>query len=330
MEKTKNRINEIEESMKDIGFWKKGQESSQEAEELSLLKEKISKAEVIEKKIIDLVELVDISDDVKIKEEIVRSACKLKEEVSVLFLERNSSKEEEYSNANAILEISAGAGGVDAQDWTEMLLRMYLKHAEKQGYKAQIVNFSKGGEAGIKSASLELKGLGAYGKLRAEAGVHRLVRLSPFNANHLRQTSFALVEVVPEVKEKELTIKEEDLKIDTFRSGGAGGQHVNTTDSAVRITHLPTGISVVCQNERSQLQNKGKAKKILEGKLYLWEKKEASEKEREIKGEFKKAEWGNQIRSYVIHPYKMVKDHLSNKKSSQVEKFLEGDIDLLK
>lgn len=316
--------------MKEPSFWQKGQEASLLAEELSVLKEKLTVTGAIKQKILDLRELVDISWDDKMQKEIMAEVARLKEEIADLFLNYSQSEKDEYGEANAVIEVSAGAGGVDAQDWTEMLLKMYLKYAEKEGFKAEIVNLSRGGEAGVKSASLEIRGKGVYGRLKTEAGIHRLVRLSPFNANHLRQTSFARVEVVPEVKAKELIIKDEDLKIDTFRSSGAGGQHVNTTDSAVRLTHLPTGIVVVCQNERSQLQNKAKALKIMEGKLYLWEKEMAQKKENKIKGEFQSAEWGHQIRSYVLHPYKMVKDHLSNKKSTQVEDFLNGNLDLLK
>ncbi len=232
-----------------------------------------------------------------------------------------------YDDTDAIVSIHAGAGGTDAQDWAAMLLRMYLRWAEQNGMKTQIDEESTGEEAGIKSVTLEITGQFAYGKLKGEHGVHRLVRLSPFNSDNLRQTSFAKVEVVPKVDKPEaIAIDDKDLKIDVYRSGGHGGQSVNTTDSAVRITHLPTGIVVAIQNERSQLQNKETAMSILRGKLAQLQQEQHAEKVSELKGPNEQAAWGNQIRSYVLHPYKQIKDLRTNHVSTDPEAVLDGNL----
>lgn len=235
-----------------------------------------------------------------------------------------------YDGHDVILSIYAGAGGTDAQDWTQMLLRMYSRYFEKSGWSTVVVDESAGDEAGLKSVTLEVAGAFAYGKLRGEQGVHRLVRLSPFNSDNLRQTSFAKVEVMPKIdKPEDLEIDDKELKIDVYRSGGKGGQSVNTTDSAVRVTHLPTGLTVAIQNERSQLQNKETAMTILRSRLAQLQLEQHAEKLSELKGPNQSAEWGNQIRSYVLHPYKQVKDLRTRYETSQPDAVLDGDLDPL-
>ena len=231
-------------------------------------------------------------------------------------------------NNNAYFEIHSGAGGTEACDWALMLYRMYLRWMERHNYKTQILDYQPGGEAGIKSATIRVEGEKAYGLLKAERGVHRLVRISPFDANKRRHTSFASVSVTPEIDtDIDIVIDEKDLKIDTFRASGAGGQHVNKTDSAVRITHIPTGIVVQCQNERSQHQNKETAMKMLKSRLYQMEEEKREEELRKASGEKRKIEWGSQIRSYVFHPYVMVKDHRTGYETGKGEAVMDGEID---
>ena len=234
-----------------------------------------------------------------------------------------------YDKNNCILEIHPGAGGTESCDWASMLYRMYTRYCEKKNYKVEILDYQDGDEAGIKSVSLLIKGLNAYGYLKNEKGIHRLVRLSPFDSNNRRHTSFASVEVTPEIeKNDEIEIDEKDLKIDVYRSSGAGGQGVNTTDSAVRITHLPTKIVVTCQNERSQIQNKEHALNVLKNKLLILKMEQEEDELNKIKGESKEINFGSQIRSYVLHPYSMVKDHRTNVETSNTDKVLDGELDL--
>lgn len=248
--------------------------------------------------------------------------------LSLSSLELETILNEEYDDSDAYLSVHAGAGGVDASDWAEMLLRMYLRWAQYRSFSANLIEVSAGEEAGLKSATINIKGAYAYGYAKSENGVHRLVRLSPFDSAHRRHTSFAMVEVLPEIKDDiKVEINPNDLKIDTYRASGAGGQHVNKTDSAVRITHIPTGIVVQCQNERSQHQNKFNAMKILKSKLYKLELENQKEKITRLKGQQKKIEWGSQIRSYVLHPYTLVKDHRTNYEEGNIQAVLDGKID---
>lgn len=306
----KARIKEIETLMNDPAFWVSGEDSQKIAVELKGLKEEIKKFD-------DVFEISEIANESELES--------LKDEVDSL--EVFALLSGKYDNRSAILNFYAGAGGVDAQDWTEMLLRMYIRWSEQNGASAVLLDESRGGEAGIKSAVLEISGQYIYGKLKGESGVHRLVRQSPFNAKSLRQTSFSLVEVMPEIEtDTEIEINPKDLRVDTFHSGGAGGQSVNTTNSAIRVTHIPTGIVATCQNERSQLQNKEMAMKIMRSRLVKLMLEQQKEKVDEIKGDYSSPEWGNQIRSYVLHPYKLVKDHRTNFESKDPDKVLTGDL----
>jgi len=233
-----------------------------------------------------------------------------------------------YDQGNAILAIHAGAGGTESQDWASMLMRMYLRWAERKNFKAEIVDFNEGGEAGIKSATISILGLRAYGYLRSERGVHRLVRLSPYDAAHRRHTSFALVEVLPELEDtSEIVISPDDIQVEVYKSSGAGGQNVQKNMTAVRIVHIPTGLVVTCQNERSQTQNRENALKVLRARLFEMKQQQHAEEISDLKGEHKKVEWGSQIRSYVLHPYQMVKDHRTDYETSQTQAVLDGDLD---
>ncbi len=311
---------------KEPGFWNNPKKAAEINEEMAGLKEQVDFWEGLDKELEELDKLNELSkEDEEFKSEIKNKLVELqnkigKEEIKVFL----SGK---YDKKNVILSVYSGAGGVDAQDWAEMLLRMYLRYAERKGLKATVVHIAGGQEAGIKNVTLEIGGSYAYGYLKGEAGVHRLVRLSPFNADSLRHTSFALVEVLPESDEiSEIKVQSEDLKIDTYRASGPGGQYVNKTESAVRITHIPTGITAACQSERLQGANKKKAMKLLQIKLFQRQLKEQKKEEKKLlKG--KAAEWGNQIRSYVLHPYKMVKDLRTGVESSNPEEVLDGNLD---
>ncbi len=271
-------------------------------------------------------ELAKEERDEDILKELLRRASRIEKEIQTAEFKRMLGGENDINNA--IVSIHAGAGGTEAQDWAEMLLRMYLRWTERKGFRTEIVDDLAGEEAGIKSATFTVTGEYAYGYLKAESGIHRLVRISPFDANKRRHTSFASIFVFPEIGEDiDVEIKEEDLRVDTYRSSGAGGQHVNKTESAVRITHLPTGIVVQCQNERSQHKNRAMAMKVLRARLYEIKRKEQEEKLEKIHSEKKDIAWGSQIRSYILQPYRLVKDHRTNLEVGNVEAVLDGDLD---
>lgn len=271
-----------------------------------------------------LIELIQEGENVE--EELRQSLTLLKKRISEVELQTLFYEEEDP--LNAIFTIHPGAGGTESQDWAQMLLRMYLRYAERKSFKAEILDILPGEEAGLKSVTVRMEGNYAYGNLANESGVHRLVRISPFDANKRRHTSFAAVFVYPEIEEDiEIEIDPEDLRIDTFRASGHGGQHVNVTDSAIRITHLPTGIVVQCQNERSQHKNKATAMKVLKARLYEIEKRKKMEKLEKLEDEKSDIAWGNQIRSYVLHPYRMIKDLRTQAETGNVERVLDGDID---
>lgn len=274
----------------------------------------------------DMIELADEYDDYSEAKDIIRTFRRLHEEMEALELSRQLTGK--YDEKNAILSIHAGTGGVDAMDWAEMLMRMYLRYCDQHGFKTDVVDLQNDTLAGIKSCTIVISGINAYGYLRSEAGVHRLVRISPFNSAGKRQTSFAAVEVLPDMGDSiEVNIAPNDLKIDTYRSSGAGGQHVNTTDSAIRITHLPTNIVVTCQNERSQLYNKEMAMKILASKLQQLAEQQHKESLDELKGDMSQVTWGAQIRSYVFQPYTMVKDHRTGTEVGNVSAVMDGALD---
>lgn len=319
-----DRIKELETQSAESGFWDNPQRASGALRELESLRQEVKAFRALAQDVDDVVGLFEL-DPSGVDPELARLVDDIEkrtQEQEVVALFRDP-----YDALGAILSFRSGAGGVDAQDWTEMLMRMIMRWCERVGMRAKVFEKSSGTEAGIKSALVEIEGKYAYGKLRGESGVHRLVRLSPFNSDNLRQTSFAQIEVLPKiVNDSTVEIDLGDLRIDTYRASGAGGQHVNKTDSAVRITHEPTGVAVSCQSERSQLQNKERAMALLRSRLMARKIEEQEQERRKLRGEPVRNEWGSQIRSYVLHPYKMVKDHRVGYETSHVDSVLDGDI----
>ena len=306
-------------------LWQDPEAAQKLMKDISGIKDEVAEWQNLRLSIADTLELAQLEDP-DLVPEIETETAKLENEVNKRAFEAKLSGQ--YDPGDALLAIHAGAGGTDSQDWAEMLERMYLRWAERKGYQTDILDMTEGEEAGIKSATIAINGRYAYGYLRSEKGVHRLVRLSPFDAAHRRHTSFAMIEVLPQVEENsQVEINSDDLRIDVFRSSGAGGQNVQKNATAIRITHLPTNIVVSCQNERSQLQNKQNAMRVLRSRLVERKQIEQEEKISQLRGEYQKAEWGSQIRSYVLHPYQMVKDHRTDHEKGNTQAVLDGDID---
>lgn len=328
LEKVENDIKKLEEQTFEVDFWnrKDSQDILKEITNLKKIKDEYIYLNSMYEEIQMILEFIEMGDN--------SFESDLEEKINILENEIDNLKiklllDEKYDSNNAILTINSGAGGTEACDWAEMLYRLYDRWANKKDFKVEILDSLVGEEAGLKSITLNIRGNFAYGYLKGEKGVHRLVRISPFDSNARRHTSFAAINVMPEIEDDiEINIKTEDLKIDTYRASGAGGQHVNTTDSAVRITHLPTNTVVTCQNERSQLKNRETAMKILKSKLFEIEMEKKEKEMANLKGVDSKIEWGSQIRSYVFQPYKMVKDHRTKAEEGNVEKVMDGDIDL--
>lgn len=329
LENKERRITELDKSMEEPGFWDDPERSTKTVREAKNLKDTVDGYKHLEQQYEDIQVMIEMgyeeNDPAMIPEiqEMLDEFVKELEELRTKTLLSG-----EYDGCNAILKLNAGAGGTEAMDWCSMLYRMYQRWADKKGFTTEVLDFLDGDEAGLKSITLQVNGENAYGYLKSEKGVHRLVRISPFNAAGKRQTSFVSCDVMPDIEEDlDVEINPDDLRIDTYRSSGAGGQHINKTSSAIRITHFPTGIVVQCQNERSQFQNKDKAMQMLKAKLYLLKQQENMEKLSGIRGEVTEIGWGNQIRSYVLQPYTMVKDHRTGTESGNVDSVLDGNLD---
>ena len=312
------------------GFWDDPEGSNQKQEELKNLKDTVGECDKLSTQYDDILTLIDMGyeeNDESLIPEIRGELDEFIREFDELRIGTLLSGE--YDKNNAILKLNAGAGGTESCDWCGMLYRMYTRWAERKGFTIEVLDYLDGDEAGIKSVTFQVNGLNAYGYLKSEKGVHRLVRISPFNAQGKRQTSFVSLDVMPDIEgDLDVDIDEKDLRIDTYRSSGAGGQHINKTSSAIRITHIPTGTVVQCQNERSQFQNKDKAMQMLKAKLYLLKKEANAEKLSDIRGEVKEIGWGNQIRSYVLQPYTLVKDHRTDVETGNVDAVLDGGLDI--
>ena len=312
------------------GFWDDPERSNQKMKELKNLKDTVGECDKLSTQYDDILTLIDMGyeeNDESLIPEIRGELDEFIREFDELRIGTLLSGE--YDKNNAILKLNAGAGGTESCDWCGMLYRMYTRWAERKGFTIEVLDYLDGDEAGIKSVTFQVNGLNAYGYLKSEKGVHRLVRISPFNAQGKRQTSFVSLDVMPDIEgDLDVDIDEKDLRIDTYRSSGAGGQHINKTSSAIRITHIPTGTVVQCQNERSQFQNKDKAMQMLKAKLYLLKKEANAEKLSDIRGEVKEIGWGNQIRSYVLQPYTLVKDHRTDAETGNVDAVLDGGLDI--
>lgn len=329
IEEKQKQIEKLTKETSEPGFWDDQEKAAKKSKELADLREEVEKYIGLKKQAADLLEMAKLDEadkDVNLREEIEEGYKLASERVGKL--EFNTLMNEKHDSKNAIVAIHAGSGGTEAQDWAEMLLRMYLRYCEKKNWKTTIIDESRGQEAGIKSTTFRVEGMFPYGHLKSEHGTHRLVRISPFDAEKMRHTSFALVEVIPEMEEGEVVeIDPKDLRIDTFMASGHGGQSVNTTYSAVRVVHIPTNITVSCQNERSQLQNRETALKILQSKLQKLKEQEEEEEKKKLRGEYKSPEWGSQIRSYVLHPYHMVKDLRTKYETDDTDAVLDGELD---
>lgn len=323
-------IAELEYKISEPGFWDDPNKAQATMQEMNALKAGVDKLASLRSEHEDLTVLWQMAmedDDTSQTAELDQLIHKLKHELETLEIEQLLSGE--YDANNAILTLHAGAGGTEAQDWTQMLLRMYARWAERNGYKVETLDLLPGDEAGVKSATLLISGHNVYGYLKSEKGVHRLVRISPFDSNARRHTSFAACDVMPEIADTvEININPADLKVDTYRASGAGGQHINKTDSAVRMTHLPTGVIVQCQTQRSQIQNREQCMRMLRSKLFELERQKQAEEKAELAGDYQAIEWGSQIRSYVFHPYNMVKDHCTNAETGNTQAVMDGELEL--